>query len=88
MNDDISPQNEEKQYGRQIHSFSCEISPLLPTLNIYFDKQTVKLKKDFTKVSKVDVLFDFNLQYRSIYATFKLLAQFSFASVLKMLSLS
>ena len=54
------------------------------TLNIYFGKQTVKLKKDFTKVSKVGLLFDFNLQYRSIYATFKLLAQFSYASVLKM----
>ena len=54
------------------------------TLNIYFGKQTVKLKKDFTKVSKVGLLFDFNLQYRSIYATFKLLAQFSFASALKM----
>ena len=34
------------------------------------------MKKDFTKVSKVGLLFDFNLQYRSIYATFKLLAQF------------
>ena len=54
------------------------------TLNIYFDKQTVKLKKDFTKASRVGLLFDFNLQYRSIYATFKLLAQFSFASALKM----
>ena len=54
------------------------------TLNIYFGKQTVKLKKDFTKVSRVGLLFDFNLQYRSIYATFKLLAQFSFASALKM----
>ena len=54
------------------------------TLNIYFGKQTVKLKKDFTKVSKVDLLFDFNLQYRSIYATFKLLVQFSLAFVLKM----
>ena len=51
---------------------------------MYFGKQTVKLKKDFTKVSKVGLLFDFNLQYRSIYATFKLLAQFSFASALKM----
>ena len=53
------------------------------TLNIYFGKQTV-LKKDFTKVSRVGLLFDFNWQYRSIYATFKLLAQFSFASALKM----
>ena len=34
------------------------------------------MKKDFTKVSKVGLLFEFNLQYRSIYATFKLLAQF------------
>ena len=51
---------------------------------MYFGKQTVKLKKDFTKVSKVGLLFDFNLQYRSIYATFKLLAQFLFASALKM----
>ena len=35
-----------------------------------------KLKKDFTKVSKVGLFFDFNLQYRSIYATFKILALF------------
>ena len=54
------------------------------TLNINFGKQTVQLRKDFTKVSRVGLLFDFNLQYRSIYATFKLLAQFSFASALKM----
>ena len=53
-------------------------------LNISFGKQTVKLKKDFTKVSKVGLLFNFNLQYRSMYATFKLLAQFLFASALKM----
>ena len=56
----------------------------LQTLNIYFGKQTVKLKKDFTKVSRVGLPFDFNLQYGSIYATFKLLAQFSFGSALKM----
>ena len=53
------------------------------TLNIYFGKQIVKLKKDFT-VSRVGRLFDFNLKYRSIYVTFKLLAQFSFGSALKM----
>ena len=53
-------------------------------LNIYFGKQTVKLKKEFTKVSKVGLLFAFNLQYQSVYATFKLLAQFLFASALKM----
>ena len=53
-------------------------------LLVYFGKQTVKLKKDFTKVSKVGLLFDFHLQYRSIYATFKLLAQFLFGSALKM----
>ena len=52
------------------------------TLNINFGKQTVQLRKDFTKVSRVGLLFDFNLQYRSIYVTFELLAQFSFASVL------
>ena len=52
------------------------------TLNINFGKQTVQLRKDFTKVSRVGLLFDFNLQYRSIYATFELLAQFSFPSVL------
>ena len=52
------------------------------TLNINFGKQTVQLRKDFTKVSRVGLLFDFNLQYRSIYATFELLAQFLFASVL------
>ena len=54
------------------------------TMKNYFGKQTVKLKKDFTKVSKAGHLFDFNLQYRSIYATFKLLAQLSFASALKL----
>ena len=54
------------------------------TLNIYFGKQAVKLKKDFTEVSRIGLLFDFNLQYRSIYETFKLLAQFSFGSTLKM----
>ena len=53
-------------------------------LKIYFGKQTVKWKKDFTKVSRVGLLLDFNLQYRSIYATFKLLAQFSFGAALKM----
>ena len=52
------------------------------TLNINFGKQTVQLRKDFTKVSRVGLLFDFNLKYRSIYETFVLLAQFSFASVL------
>ena len=52
--------------------------------NIYFEKQTVKLKKDFAKVPRVGLLFDFNLQYRSIYATFKVLAQISFGSALKM----
>ena len=52
------------------------------TLNIYFGKQTVKLKKDFTEVSRIGFLFYFNLQYRSIYATFKLLAQFLFDSAL------
>ena len=46
------------------------------TLNTNFGKQTVQLRKDFTKVSRVGLLFDFNLQYRSIYTTFKLLAQF------------
>ena len=46
-------------------------------------KQTVKLKKYFTKVSREGLLFDFNLQYQSIYATFKLLAQFSSLSPLK-----
>ena len=54
------------------------------TLNIYNGKQTVKLKKNFTKVSRAGLLFDFNLQYWSIYATFKLLAQFWFGSALKM----
>ena len=53
---------------------SLKFSPLLATLNITFGKQTVKLKKDFTEVSRVGLLFDFNLQYRSIYATLKLLA--------------
>lgn len=32
------------------------------------------MKKDFTKVSRVDLLFNFNLQYWSLYATFNLLA--------------
>ena len=53
-------------------------------LNIYFGKQIVKLRKDFTEVSKLGLLFDFNLQHRSLYAAFKLLAQFLFASALKM----
>ena len=52
------------------------------TLNIFSGKQTVKLKKDFTEVSRIGFLFYFNLQYRSIYATFKLLAQFLFGSAL------
>ena len=51
-------------------------------MNIYFGKQTVKLKKDFTEVSRMGFLFYFNLQYRSIYATLKLLAQFLFGSAL------
>ena len=54
------------------------------TLNIYFSKQTFKLKNDLTKVSREGLLFDFNLQYRSIYVNFKLLAHFSFGSALKM----
>ena len=41
-------------------------------------------RRIFTKVSKVGLLFDFNFQCWLVYATFKLLAQFSFASVLKM----
>ena len=53
-------------------------------ITIYFGKQTIKLKKDCTKVSRVGLLLDFNLQYRSIYATFKLLAEFSFGSAWKM----
>ena len=36
----------------------------IQTLNIYFGKQTVKVKKDFTKLSRVGLLFDFNLQYQ------------------------
>ena len=35
-------------------------------LNIYFGKQTVKFKKDFTNVLRVGLLFDSNLQYCSI----------------------
>ena len=35
-------------------------------LNIYFGKQTVKFKKDFTKVLRVGLLFDSNLQCCSI----------------------
>ena len=50
---------------------------------IWANKQ-LKLKKDVKKVSGVGLLFDFNLQYRSIYAAIKLLAQFSFGSALKM----
>ena len=54
-------------------------------MNIYVGKKkAVKLKKDFTKVTKVGILFDFNSQYPSIYATFILLAQFLFAHALKM----
>ena len=40
-------------------------SPLLKkTLNIHFGNQTDKLKNDLTKVSRVGLLFEFNLQYR------------------------
>ena len=63
----LSPRNEEKQYGRQIHP------PLLTdveqTLNIYFAKQTVKLKKDFQEQVSFSILR--YLQYRCIYSTFK-----------------
>ena len=62
-----------------MYPFSFKSSPLLSKLNIYFGKQKVKLKKDFTKVSRVDLH-----QSPSIYATVKLLAQFSFGSALKM----
>ena len=33
---DLSPQNEEKQYGRQIHPFSFERSPLLTNVEHLF----------------------------------------------------
>ena len=33
---DLSPQNEEKQYGRQIHPFSFERSPLLTNIEHLF----------------------------------------------------
>ena len=57
----------------------------LQKLIIYFGKQTVLLKKDSTKLSRVSLLFDLNLQYRSInYAISKLLPQFSFAAAFKM----
>ena len=36
-------------------------------LNIYFGKQTVKLKKDFTEVSRIGLLFNVYLQYWSSY---------------------
>ena len=53
-------------------------------LNIHLGKQTVKLKKDFTKLSRVGLLFHFNLQYRSINTNFELPAQFLCASALKL----
>ena len=33
---DLSPRNEEKQYGRQIHSFSFDSSPLLTDVEHLF----------------------------------------------------
>ena len=44
---DLSPQNEEKQYGRQIHPLSFESSPLLTNV-----EQTVKLKRILQKSQK------------------------------------
>ena len=38
--------------------FAFKVLLYYQTLNIYFGKQTVKLKKDFTKVSRVGLLFD------------------------------
>ena len=51
-----------------------EILLVFKVEHFFFGKQTVKLKKDFTKVSIVGLLFDFSLEYRSIYPTVKLLA--------------
>ena len=39
----------------------CKVLLYYQRLNIYFGKQTVKLKKDFLKVSRAGLLFDFNL---------------------------
>ena len=79
-----SPWNEEKHMAAKYIFLALKVLLYEQTLNVYFGKQTVKLKTNFTKVSKVGLLFDFNLQYRSIYATFKLLARFLFAFALKM----
>ena len=44
----------------------CKVLLYQQTMNIYFGKQTVTLRKDFTKVSRVGLLFDFNWQYGPI----------------------
>ena len=53
------------------------------TLNIFFGKQTVKVKKDFTQKTEEQVSFSI-LTCNVGYATLILLAQFSFGSALKM----
>ena len=61
----------------QIHPVSFESSPLLTNVLKTFISANKQLSlKNCTKALKVGPLFDFNLKYRSIYATFKLLAQF------------
>ena len=65
----LSPRNEGKQYGRQIRPFSFKRSPLLTNVEHLFRQTSSYVEKGF---------------YRSIFATFKLLAQFSFGSTLNM----
>ena len=53
-------------------------------IELLFRETNSVVEKGFFKNLTVGLFFDVNLQYRSIYATFKSLAQFSFASALKM----
>ena len=39
---DLSPRNEEKQYGRQIRSFSIQSSPLFTAKNLLFSGNFTK----------------------------------------------
>ena len=80
----LSPRNEEKQYGCQIDQFSFLSSLLLTSVKHLFRQTNSLVAKGCYKGLKVKSRFDFTLQYRSIYATFKLVAHFSFASALKM----
>ena len=73
----------KKQYGRQIDPFSFLSSPLSKIVEHLFRQTNILVVKGFYKSLKRKSSH-FNLQHRSIYTFFKLLAQFLFASALKM----